>query len=134
MHRAHRYPHLLRDRAERSAAASKPHYALPKPPIDDRGPSQSLSAPPCSREPRPRPVANQITLELRYGPQDIEEQPPRWRGGVETLVTLPATTSHLGMSPADREALGITDSLVRVSVGIESIDDLLADFDQALNA
>ena len=39
-------------------------------------------------------------------------------GGVETLVTLPATTSHAGMSPEDREGLGITDGLVRGSVGI----------------
>jgi cystathionine beta-lyase/cystathionine gamma-synthase len=55
-------------------------------------------------------------------------------GGVETLVTLPATTSHLGMTPEDRAAAGVSDSLVRISVGIESIDDLCADFDQALNA
>jgi len=53
-------------------------------------------------------------------------------GGVETLITRPATTSHSGMSPADRARLGISDSLIRVSVGIEAIEDLLADFDQAL--
>ncbi|GBD32626.1 MAG: cystathionine beta-lyase [Gemmatimonadales bacterium] len=53
-------------------------------------------------------------------------------GGVETLVTRPATTSHSGMSPEDRKRLGITDSLIRVSVGIEAADDLLADFEQAL--
>jgi cystathionine beta-lyase/cystathionine gamma-synthase len=55
-------------------------------------------------------------------------------GGVETLVTRPATTSHAGMAAADRQRLGITDSLVRISVGIEASDDLLADFDQALKA
>jgi cystathionine gamma-synthase/cystathionine gamma-lyase/cystathionine beta-lyase len=53
-------------------------------------------------------------------------------GGVETLITRPATTSHAGMSPADRERLGITDDLVRLSCGIEGADDLVADFDQAL--
>lgn len=53
-------------------------------------------------------------------------------GGVESLVTLPARTSHAGMSRAEREGMGISDKLVRVSVGIEHIDDLLADFEQAL--
>jgi cystathionine beta-lyase/cystathionine gamma-synthase len=53
-------------------------------------------------------------------------------GGVETLITRPATTSHSGMSPADRQRLGITDSLIRVSVGIEATEDLIEDFGQAL--
>jgi cystathionine beta-lyase/cystathionine gamma-synthase len=53
-------------------------------------------------------------------------------GGVETLVTLPATTSHLGMKPEDRARLGISDSLVRVSVGLEATEDLIADFGRAL--
>jgi cystathionine beta-lyase/cystathionine gamma-synthase len=55
-------------------------------------------------------------------------------GGVETLVTRPATTSHAGMSPEDRRRLGISDSLIRVSVGIEATDDLMEDFAQALTA
>lgn len=53
-------------------------------------------------------------------------------GGVETLITRPATTSHAGMSPAEREAVGITDSLIRISVGIEATEDLIDDFAQAL--
>ncbi len=53
-------------------------------------------------------------------------------GGLESLVTLPATTSHAGMKPEEMRSLGITDSLVRVSVGIEASEDLNADFDQAL--
>jgi cystathionine gamma-synthase/cystathionine gamma-lyase/cystathionine beta-lyase len=53
-------------------------------------------------------------------------------GGVESLVTRPAATSHAGMCRVDREAHGITDDLVRISVGIENRDDLLADFTQAL--
>jgi cystathionine beta-lyase/cystathionine gamma-synthase len=53
-------------------------------------------------------------------------------GGVETLITRPATTSHAGMRPQDRERLGITDDLIRVSCGIEGEQDLIADFDQAL--
>jgi cystathionine beta-lyase/cystathionine gamma-synthase len=53
-------------------------------------------------------------------------------GGIETLITRPATTSHSGMSKDDRERLGITDSLIRVSIGIEATQDLIEDFDQAL--
>ncbi len=54
-------------------------------------------------------------------------------GGVETLATRPATTSHAGMSPDDRAALGISDGLVRVSVGLEESSELIEDFEQALN-
>jgi cystathionine beta-lyase/cystathionine gamma-synthase len=53
-------------------------------------------------------------------------------GGVETLITRPATTSHSGMPSEDRARLGITDTLIRVSVGIEATEDLIEDFDQAL--
>ena len=53
-------------------------------------------------------------------------------GGVESLITRPAVTSHAGMSPEDRERLGITADLIRVSCGIEGTRDLIADFDQAL--
>lgn len=53
-------------------------------------------------------------------------------GGVETLVTRPATTSHSGMSREDRARLGITESLIRISVGIEANEELIEDFDQAL--
>ena len=53
-------------------------------------------------------------------------------GGVETLVSLPAQMTHASM-PADvRERIGITDGLVRISVGIEDVEDILADLDQAL--
>ena len=55
-------------------------------------------------------------------------------GGVETLVTRPATTSHAGIPPEERRELGVVDELVRVSVGIESADDLVADFRQALGS
>lgn len=55
-------------------------------------------------------------------------------GGIETLVTRPVTTSHVGMSAEERKRLGITDSLIRVSIGIEATEDLLADFEQALHA
>ena len=53
-------------------------------------------------------------------------------GGVESLVTLPATTSHAGMSREDRQRMGVSDGLVRVSVGIEDTQDLIEDFRTAL--
>lgn len=55
-------------------------------------------------------------------------------GGVESLLSLPATMSHDGMTQEARDRAGITDGLVRFSAGIENIEDLLADFDQALSA
>ncbi len=53
-------------------------------------------------------------------------------GGVETLITRPATTSHAGMSAEQRAAAGISDGLVRLALGIENSQDLIDDFDQAL--
>jgi cystathionine gamma-synthase/cystathionine gamma-lyase/cystathionine beta-lyase len=55
-------------------------------------------------------------------------------GGVETLITQPVKTSHAGMRPEDRQRIGVTDDLVRISVGIEDADDLVADFGKALEA
>jgi cysteine-S-conjugate beta-lyase len=53
-------------------------------------------------------------------------------GGVESLICVPSRTSHRLMTPAERQRAGIGDGLVRVSVGIEDVSDLLADFDRAL--
>jgi len=53
-------------------------------------------------------------------------------GGIETLLTRPATTSHSGMPPEERRRLGISDGLIRLSVGIEATEDLIADFALAL--
>ena len=83
-----------------------------------------------------------LSFELRGGLQAAERFMKAVRlpviapslGGVETLVTLPATTSHSGMSPEDRRRLGISDGLIRVSIGIESTDDLLEDFSRALSS
>lgn len=54
-------------------------------------------------------------------------------GGVETLIEHPASMTHAGMSPADRVAAGFSDGLVRYSVGIEDVEDLIADLRQALD-
>jgi len=54
-------------------------------------------------------------------------------GGVETLISHPATMTHASVPELERNRLGITDGLVRVSVGIEDVEDIIADLDQALN-
>jgi len=53
-------------------------------------------------------------------------------GGVETLVSRPVVTSHVSVPPEERKELGITDSLVRLSIGLENTDDLIEDFKGAL--
>ena len=53
-------------------------------------------------------------------------------GGVETLISHPATMTHASVPPDDRKRIGITDGLVRISVGIEDVEDIIADLDQAL--
>src|SRR6185436_17337513 len=50
-------------------------------------------------------------------------------GGVESLIEQPATMSHASMSPAQREAAGITDAIIRLSVGVEDAADLIADLE-----
>jgi cystathionine beta-lyase/cystathionine gamma-synthase len=81
-----------------------------------------------------------LSFEIKGGVQAAEKLMQKVRlpiiapslGGVETLMTRPATTSHSGMSREDRMRLGITDSLIRVSIGIEATEDIIEDFDQAL--
>ena len=81
-----------------------------------------------------------ISFELKGGLEAAEQFMQRVTipivapslGGVETLVTRPATTSHAGMSAEERRSAGITDSLIRLSVGIEDTQDLIDDFDNAL--
>ncbi|MDH7559376.1 MAG: aminotransferase class I/II-fold pyridoxal phosphate-dependent enzyme [bacterium] len=80
-----------------------------------------------------------LSFELTGGEQAAESFLERLRiavvapslGGVETLVTRPVTTSHRGVPAAERQRLGISDGLIRVSVGIEDVEDLIADFSQA---
>jgi cystathionine gamma-lyase len=55
-------------------------------------------------------------------------------GSVETLITNPATASHCDIPLEVRERLGVTDRLIRLSVGLESPKDLIADFEQAFAA
>jgi cystathionine beta-lyase/cystathionine gamma-synthase len=81
-----------------------------------------------------------LALELAGGAEAARRFAARTRiflaapslGGAESLVTLPATTSHVGLAPAERERLGITEGLVRLSVGLETPADLIEDARAAL--
>jgi cystathionine beta-lyase/cystathionine gamma-synthase len=81
-----------------------------------------------------------LSFEVRGGVKEADTLISRLKlpicapslGGVESLITRPATTSHSGLSPEERARLGIRDRLIRVAVGIESPDDLCADFEQAM--
>ncbi len=53
-------------------------------------------------------------------------------GAVETVIGPPATTSHVELSASERAELGVPERLIRYSAGIENVDDLIADLDQAL--
>src|SRR3981081_1556567 len=55
-------------------------------------------------------------------------------GGGEALVSIPVLTSHAMIEPSQREKMGVTEQMVRLSVGIENVDDLIADLEQALEA
>ena len=54
-------------------------------------------------------------------------------GGVETLISHPATMTHASVPTEERDRLGITDGLVRISVGIEDVEDLIADLETAFS-
>jgi cystathionine beta-lyase/cystathionine gamma-synthase len=81
-----------------------------------------------------------LSFELEGGVSRAEEFASRLRipavapslGGVQTLLTRPATTSHAGLSREERLRLGINDGLLRLSVGIEATEDLIDDLAQAL--
>jgi cystathionine beta-lyase/cystathionine gamma-synthase len=55
-------------------------------------------------------------------------------GGVETLISHPATMTHAALGEKGRKAIGITDGMVRISVGIEDVEDIVEDLDRALAA
>lgn len=102
--------------------------------------ARALFAPPSPSE--PAGFGGLLSFELRGGLAAAERLVERIvlpinapsLGGVETLITRPASTSHAGLPPQERLRLGITDSLVRLAVGVEDAVDLIADLDQALRS
>lgn len=81
-----------------------------------------------------------LTLELDADAAQTAEVVDRLRlfaiapslGGVESLATQPTTTTHYGLPPAERERRGIREAMIRLSVGLEDIEDLIQDLEQAL--
>jgi cystathionine beta-lyase len=87
-------------------------------------------------------LGGMLSFEVNSARQDAVErfldrlsviQPALSLGGVESLICVPALTSHVKMSKAEREKIGISEGLLRLSVGIENKNDLIADLEQALN-
>ena len=82
-----------------------------------------------------------LSIELKGGLDATEKLMSRLQipvyapslGGIESLMTRPAISSHAGLTPEERKAAGIRDFLLRISVGIEDCQDLIDDFEQALN-
>ena len=83
-----------------------------------------------------------LSFELEAGQVDPERFVRRLRlikpavslGGIETTICAPAVTSHAKMTPAERQRIGVSDTLLRLSVGIEQVDDLIEDLEQAMGA
>jgi cystathionine gamma-synthase len=83
-----------------------------------------------------------VSFELRAGSTAVERLVAELElfslaeslGGVESLVAHPATMTHAAMDPAARAAAGLTDGLLRLSIGIEAATDLLADLEQGFTA
>lgn len=82
-----------------------------------------------------------VTIEVNGDGADATHVADRLRlfslapslGGAESLVTQPCTTTHHGLSPEERQRRGISDAMLRLSVGLEDAQDLIADLDQALD-
>lgn len=89
-----------------------------------------------------RGFGGMLSFELQGGFDTVRDFLPRLRyahraanlGAVETVVAPPATGSHVELTAEERAAMGIPEGLVRYSVGIEDVDDLIADLEQALRA
>ena len=83
-----------------------------------------------------------MAFDLEGGREAVQRIMSRFRlvtfaaslGGVETTISYPEITSHRSMSAEERAALGVGPGTVRVSVGIEDAEDIVADFSQALSA
>jgi cystathionine gamma-synthase len=89
-----------------------------------------------------RGFGGMLSFALEGGLDEVKRVLPKFTrmhraanlGAVETVGGPPATTSHVECSPEERAAMGIPEGLIRYSVGIESVDDLIADLTRALNA
>jgi cystathionine beta-lyase/cystathionine gamma-synthase len=87
-----------------------------------------------------RGAGGMMAFDLEGGRDAVQRMMSRFQfvtfaaslGGVETTISYPEITSHRSLTPQERAELGVTPGTVRVSVGIEDADDIVADFAQAL--
>jgi methionine-gamma-lyase len=90
----------------------------------------------------PQGVGGMMAFDLEGGRAAVQRMMSRFKlvafaaslGGVETTISYPAITSHRGLTPEERAEVGVGPGTVRVSVGIEAAEDVVADFEQALGS
>jgi cystathionine beta-lyase/cystathionine gamma-synthase len=99
-----------------------PNHAVAKAQMRDFGGMVSFDLHEDTQE-----AANRILTKTKYF--SLAES----LGGVESLIGHPASMTHASIPRAERVAVGLTDSLIRLSVGVEHVDDLIADLQQALD-
>ncbi|GDX93940.1 cystathionine gamma-synthase [Planctomycetia bacterium] len=113
--------HPLIEKVYYPGLESHPQHQLAR--IQQRGPGAMLAFDVRDG----RPVAERVCMRTHLF--DVAES----LGGIESLISFPTTMSHASMTPAARAAAGITEKTVRISVGLEHADDLIADLQQALS-
>ncbi|MGA8924116.1 MAG: PLP-dependent transferase, partial [Candidatus Dormiibacterota bacterium] len=94
----------------------------------------------AARRVLPQGAGGMMAFDLQGGRSAVQRMMDRFQlvtfaaslGGVETTISYPEITSHRSMTPEERAELGVGPGTVRVSVGIEDADDIIADFAQAL--
>jgi cystathionine beta-lyase/cystathionine gamma-synthase len=104
-------------------------------PLLDSSPSKAVA-----KRLLPEGAGGMMAFDLAGGRDAVQRMLSRFRlvtfaaslGGVETTISYPEITSHRSLTPLERAELGVTPGTVRVSVGIEDADDIVADFAQAL--
>jgi methionine-gamma-lyase len=116
---------------ESSAGVSRVHY-----PLLESSPSYEVA-----RRLMPQGAGGMLAFDLEGGREAVQRMLSRFEmvrfaaslGGVETTISYPEITSHRGLTPAERKELGVGPGTVRVSVGIEASEDIVADFAQAIS-
>jgi cystathionine beta-lyase/cystathionine gamma-synthase len=104
---------------------SHPHHAIARKQMTGYGGMVTIEVKP-SKKLLPVEAAVKVCDNLRVAVNAMS------LGGVETLVSIPVYSSHVHMSDAELKKHGVTPGMIRISVGVEGIDDLIADFEQAL--
>ncbi|MFN6148849.1 MAG: trans-sulfuration enzyme family protein [Planctomyces sp.] len=113
--------HPLIEKVYYPGLESHPQHQLAR--IQQRGPGAMLAFDVRDG----RPVAERVCMRTHLF--DVAES----LGGIESLISFPTTMSHASMTHAERDSAGITEKTVRISVGLEHADDLIADLQQALS-